>query len=171
MLCMKPTHMDFNDLFLQVIPENSISNQPARRTLLQAAESDVKPPISFNISTGPCIMLWAQNLNISLAPSSWVDLAAQNATLAGSSCEGTNSRWDAMHLLDVQNSCFNVFNYSTNVNNLYFLVILQACPQLPIRLYTQVRWTHFSFEQIVQKCMNWNIFVTSDKFWIADCHN
>lgn len=92
MLCMKPTHMNSIDLFLQVIPESSISSQPAGRTLLQAAESDVKPPIWFNISTGPCIMLWAQNLNVSLAPSSWVDLAAQNVTLGGSNCEGTNSR-------------------------------------------------------------------------------
>lgn len=89
---MKPTHMNSIDLFLQVIPETFISNQPAGRTLLQAAESDVKAPIWYNISTGPCIMLWAQNLSVSLAPSSWVDLAAQNVTLGGSNCEGTNSR-------------------------------------------------------------------------------
>lgn len=76
----------------RVIPETFISNQPAGRTLLQAAESDVKAPIWYNISTGPCIMLWAQNLSVSLAPSSWVDLAAQNVTLGGSNCEGTNSR-------------------------------------------------------------------------------
>lgn len=92
MLCMMSSNVNLNVLFLQVIPETSISNQPAGRTLLQAAESDVKPPIMFNISTGPCIMLWAQNLSVSLAPSSWVDLATQAPSLAGSACEGTNSR-------------------------------------------------------------------------------
>lgn len=89
---MHETNISLNVLLLQVIAETSVWNQPAGRTLLQAAESDVKPPIMYNISTGPCIMLWAQNLSVSLAPSSWVDLAAQTPTLTGSACEGTNSR-------------------------------------------------------------------------------
>lgn len=85
--------MNFNNPSLQVIPEASISNQPAGRSLLQAVEPDFKPPIVFNGSGTPCIMLWAQNLNVSLSTSSpWIDLFAQTPTLTGSMCDGTDSR-------------------------------------------------------------------------------
>ncbi|XP_041860341.1 V-type proton ATPase subunit S1-like [Melanotaenia boesemani] len=78
----------------RVISETSVPSQPVGRSLLQTVELEVKPPIMFNQSGSPCIMLWAQNLNISLSgsPSSnWIDLAAQTPSLTGSLCNGTNS--------------------------------------------------------------------------------
>ncbi|KAI3357799.1 hypothetical protein L3Q82_016182 [Scortum barcoo] len=76
----------------RVISETSVSNQPVGRSLLQAVVSDVKPPIIFNTSTGPCIMLWAQNLSVSLtSTSAWIDLGAQTPTLTGSMCNGSSS--------------------------------------------------------------------------------
>ncbi|XP_035512688.1 V-type proton ATPase subunit S1b [Morone saxatilis] len=77
----------------RVISETSMSNQPAGRSLLQAVVPDVKPPIMYNGTGGPCIMLWAQNLNVSLSRTSeWIDLAAQTPSLSGSVCNATNSR-------------------------------------------------------------------------------
>ncbi|KAG7237917.1 hypothetical protein INR49_031710 [Caranx melampygus] len=77
----------------RVISEMSVSDQSVGRSLLQSAEADVKAPLVFNGSAGPCIMLWAQNLNISLSSSSaWIDLAAeQTPSFAGSTCNETNS--------------------------------------------------------------------------------
>ncbi|XP_041801648.1 V-type proton ATPase subunit S1b [Chelmon rostratus] len=77
----------------RVIAETSTSNQPVGRSLLQAVVPDVKPPVMFNASGGPCIMLWAQNLNVSLSSTSeWIDLAAQTPSLTGSLCNSSNSR-------------------------------------------------------------------------------
>ncbi|KAM3617071.1 uncharacterized protein V6R79_001776 [Siganus canaliculatus] len=77
----------------RVISEMSLSNQPAGRSLLQAVVSDVNPPIMFNSSGGPCIMLWAQNLFISLSSSSeWIDLATATPRLSSSFCNNTRSR-------------------------------------------------------------------------------
>lgn len=76
----------------RVISETSVSNQLVGRSLLQAVVPDVKPPIMFNVSNSPCIMLWAQNLNISLSSTSqWIDLAAQTPSLTGSLCNGSSS--------------------------------------------------------------------------------
>ncbi|XP_068589606.1 V-type proton ATPase subunit S1b [Cebidichthys violaceus] len=76
----------------RVISEGSMSTQPAGRSLLQAAVPDVKAPIMFNVSGNPCIMLWAQNLNISLSEGSvWIDLAAQTPSMTGSVCNSTSS--------------------------------------------------------------------------------
>ncbi|XP_063320090.1 V-type proton ATPase subunit S1-like [Pelmatolapia mariae] len=77
----------------RVISETPISDQPVGRSLLQAAVSEVKPPIMFNVSGGPCIMLWAQNLNVSLGPNlPWTDLAQETPSLVGSLCNGSTSR-------------------------------------------------------------------------------
>uniref|UniRef100_A0A7N9AL49 ATPase H+ transporting accessory protein 1b n=1 Tax=Mastacembelus armatus TaxID=205130 RepID=A0A7N9AL49_9TELE len=76
----------------RVISETSVPNQPVGRSLLQAVVADVSPPIMFNVSGSPCIMLWAQNLNISFTSTSpWLDLATQTPSLAGSLCNQTNS--------------------------------------------------------------------------------
>ncbi|XP_034550889.1 V-type proton ATPase subunit S1b [Notolabrus celidotus] len=76
----------------RVITETSMSNQPAGRALLQAVAPEVKPPIMFNETGGPCIMLWAQNLNISLSSTgAWIDLGADTPTLTGSLCNNSNS--------------------------------------------------------------------------------
>ncbi|KAJ3586266.1 hypothetical protein NHX12_012666 [Muraenolepis orangiensis] len=77
----------------RIIPETSMSEQPPGRSLLQApVVDDVRAPIMFNDSGATCIMLWAQNLNISLTTNMvWIDLATQTPTLDGSSCNGTNS--------------------------------------------------------------------------------
>ncbi|KAJ4934056.1 hypothetical protein JOQ06_007339 [Pogonophryne albipinna] len=74
----------------RVIPERSMSQQAVGRSLLQAVESTVKEPIMFNVTGNPCIMLWSQNLNISLT-GEWIDLAAQTPSLDGSICNGSNS--------------------------------------------------------------------------------
>ncbi|XP_023248824.1 V-type proton ATPase subunit S1-like [Seriola lalandi dorsalis] len=75
----------------RVISEMSVSDQSVGRSLLQAIGPDVRP-IMFNVSGSPCIMLWAQNLNISLSSSSaWIDLATETPSLTGSMCNSSNS--------------------------------------------------------------------------------
>ncbi|KAI4824188.1 hypothetical protein KUCAC02_012722 [Chaenocephalus aceratus] len=74
----------------RVIPERSMSQQAVGRSLLQAVEPTVKEPIMFNVTGNPCIMLWVQNLNISLA-GEWIDLAAQTPSLDGSICNDSYS--------------------------------------------------------------------------------
>ncbi|KAI4872522.1 hypothetical protein NFI96_025146 [Prochilodus magdalenae] len=70
----------------------------AGRTLLQApAESAVKPPVMFNSTTsGPCILFWADRLNISYNKGPMFDLAPHtfntSLTLDGSMCNATVSR-------------------------------------------------------------------------------
>ncbi|XP_004560355.1 V-type proton ATPase subunit S1 [Maylandia zebra] len=77
----------------RVISETPISDQPVGRSLLQADGPEVKPPIMFNVSGGPCIMLWAQNLTVRLSPSSpWIDLAQDVPSFVGSLCNGSTSR-------------------------------------------------------------------------------
>lgn len=77
----------------RVISETPISDQPVGRSLLQADGPEVKPPIMFNVSGGPCIMLWAQNLTVRLGPSSpWIDLAQDVPSFVGSLCNGSTSR-------------------------------------------------------------------------------
>ncbi|KAF7669481.1 hypothetical protein LDENG_00189700 [Lucifuga dentata] len=76
----------------RVISEPSISSQPVGRTLLQASLNDVNPPIMFNVSGSPCIMLWAQNLSVSITSSpAWIDLAEQTPDLTGSRCNNSSS--------------------------------------------------------------------------------
>ncbi|XP_018543574.1 V-type proton ATPase subunit S1 [Lates calcarifer] len=76
----------------RVIPETSVSDQSVGRSLLQAADT-VREPIMFNVSGAPCIMLWAQNLNVKLSDASaWIDLAQQTPSLEGSICNGSNSQ-------------------------------------------------------------------------------
>ncbi|KAL6119420.1 atp6ap1 [Pungitius sinensis] len=76
----------------RVISEASMSIQPAGRSLLQAVVPEVKPPIMFNVSGNPCIMLWAQNLNISVTSESvWIDLATEVPSMTGSTCNSSNS--------------------------------------------------------------------------------
>ncbi|XP_070695469.1 V-type proton ATPase subunit S1b [Pempheris klunzingeri] len=74
----------------QVISETSMSQPPAGRSLLQTVEPTVKAPIMFNETGGPCIMLWAQNLQVSVSET-WVDLAAETPSLVGSRCNGNSS--------------------------------------------------------------------------------
>ncbi|XP_029910832.1 V-type proton ATPase subunit S1b [Myripristis murdjan] len=74
----------------RVISEMSMSSQPVGRTLLQNV--DVKPPIMFNANNTPCIMLWAQSLNVSFTGGSqWTDFALQTPSLTGSQCNGSSS--------------------------------------------------------------------------------
>ncbi|XP_037539805.1 V-type proton ATPase subunit S1b [Nematolebias whitei] len=77
----------------RVISETSVSKEQVGRSLLQTAAPDVKPPIVFlNASQSPCIMLWAQNLSVSLSrTSTWIDLNAETPDLTGSMCNGDNS--------------------------------------------------------------------------------
>lgn len=76
---------------LQVIPELSMSNQHVGRSLLQTA--DIKPPLVFNSSGAPCIMLWAEKLNVAPSASQqWIDLAAETPSFAGSMCNSTDAR-------------------------------------------------------------------------------
>ncbi|XP_061591159.1 V-type proton ATPase subunit S1b [Cololabis saira] len=76
----------------RVISETSVPKQQVGRSLLQAVDPVVKAPIMFNSSAGPCIMLWAQNLNVSLSPSAgWVNLAAETPSMTGSMCNSSNS--------------------------------------------------------------------------------
>uniref|UniRef100_A0A8C6UDK1 ATPase H+ transporting accessory protein 1b n=1 Tax=Neogobius melanostomus TaxID=47308 RepID=A0A8C6UDK1_9GOBI len=77
----------------RVIAELSLSGTPVGRSLLQTpAPPAVPPPIMYNVSGNPCIMLWAQNLNVSFTETEiWTDLAQQTPTLTGSFCNASNS--------------------------------------------------------------------------------
>uniref|UniRef100_A0A1A7WVF9 Uncharacterized protein n=1 Tax=Iconisemion striatum TaxID=60296 RepID=A0A1A7WVF9_9TELE len=76
----------------RVISEAPVSNTQVGRTLLQTVEDDVKPPIIINSTGNPCIMLWAQNLNVRITSTSdWVDLALLVPDTTGSMCNSTNS--------------------------------------------------------------------------------
>ncbi|XP_035501909.1 V-type proton ATPase subunit S1b [Scophthalmus maximus] len=76
----------------RVISEAPLSDRSVGRTLLQAVVPNVKPPIMFNVSGNPCIMLWAQNLSVSLSSTAeWIDLAEQTPSLTGSMCNGSSS--------------------------------------------------------------------------------
>ncbi|XP_008317184.1 V-type proton ATPase subunit S1b [Cynoglossus semilaevis] len=76
----------------RVISEPSVSEESVGRSLLQAVVTDVSPPIIFGPPGSPCIMLWAQNLSVSLSSSmQWIDLGSQTPTLTGSMCNNTNS--------------------------------------------------------------------------------
>ncbi|XP_063064652.1 V-type proton ATPase subunit S1b [Engraulis encrasicolus] len=81
------------------------------RSLLQSpTPSPVKPPVVFNGTQGPCILLWADALNVSFErqPNQWdsVDLApftfSPTVSLAGSSCS--------------ENSSLLVLNYNSVLN-------------------------------------------------------
>ncbi|XP_062282876.1 V-type proton ATPase subunit S1b [Scomber scombrus] len=74
----------------RVISETSMTNDGVGRSLLQTAAPTVKAPIVFSESGNPCIMLWAQNLSISIT-TAWIDLATETPTLTGSVCNDTNS--------------------------------------------------------------------------------
>lgn len=81
----------------RVISEPHVSEQNVGRSLLQAPAPSptpaVKPPIMFNVSGSPCIMLWAQNLSVSFVDGgAWIDLASQTPSVAGSLCNSTNAQ-------------------------------------------------------------------------------
>lgn len=78
----------------RIIAEPSLSEASVGRTLLQAAAvtAEVHPPIMYNASGSPCIMLWAQNLFVSFsANGNWTDLATLTPSFTGSMCSATNS--------------------------------------------------------------------------------
>lgn len=68
------------------------------RTLLQSAAEPVKPPVAFNNSQGPCILLWADTIRVSFQrDSKWIDEDLTSATfnqsmdLSGSLCNENSS--------------------------------------------------------------------------------
>lgn len=71
----------------------------AGRSLLQVpAEPDIKPPVTFNNTVGkPCILLWADQLNVSYNGGNFFDLGSltfnDSVTLDGSFCNETFSKW------------------------------------------------------------------------------
>ncbi|KAG7463268.1 hypothetical protein JOB18_045398 [Solea senegalensis] len=76
----------------RVISESFVSEQSVGRSLLQAVAADVKPPIMYGETGNPCIMLWAQNLNISVSSTAaWTDLATQTPDLKDSMCNSSNA--------------------------------------------------------------------------------
>ncbi|MBN3319512.1 VAS1 ATPase, partial [Atractosteus spatula] len=88
----------------QVIREVSLAVESLGRSLLQApAKAETPyPPVMFNGSSGPCILLWAKNITLSWERSrdQWVRLdlgpmtfgASANVSLSDSFCNQTNSR-------------------------------------------------------------------------------
>ncbi|KAL7864288.1 hypothetical protein AOLI_G00157080 [Acnodon oligacanthus] len=84
----------------QVIEDTPISNTRgfSGRSLLQVLpETTVKPPVIFNSTTsGPCILFWADRLNVTYDKKPSFDLAPltfnNTVTLGGSMCNETVSR-------------------------------------------------------------------------------
>ncbi|XP_026223143.1 V-type proton ATPase subunit S1-like [Anabas testudineus] len=76
----------------RVVSEISMPSQPVGRSLLQSVETGVKPPIMFNVSGSPCIMLWAQNISVKVSNTGqWINLATQTPSTTGSRCDNTNA--------------------------------------------------------------------------------
>lgn len=85
----------FHSFVPQVIAEVS-AGQPKGRSLLQAMEDTVKAPLMFNDTEGrPCIMLWAQDLEVSFGTGEWVRLANFTPTMDGSQCNVNTSQWES----------------------------------------------------------------------------
>ncbi|CAL1606326.1 unnamed protein product [Knipowitschia caucasica] len=78
----------------RMISESSFS-APVGRSLLQspAPPPSVRAPIMFSSSVNPCIMMWAQNINVSFTETGedWTDLSTQTPNVTGSLCNGSNS--------------------------------------------------------------------------------
>ncbi|KAG7323276.1 hypothetical protein KOW79_012978 [Hemibagrus wyckioides] len=81
-----------------VIQDTSMSWELAGRSLLQAPpEQAVKPPLTFNDTKGkPCILLWANQLNVGYDRGQFFDLGSLtfngSVSLNGSFCNGTLSK-------------------------------------------------------------------------------
>ncbi|XP_012690563.1 V-type proton ATPase subunit S1b [Clupea harengus] len=99
---MKARNVPFTAIYTglqpsRVIEDSSVISGPlVGRSLLQSQET-VKPPVMFNNTQGPCILLWADTLSVSILRGSQVttlDLAPltfiPSVSLTGSSC-GENS--------------------------------------------------------------------------------
>ncbi|XP_028824776.1 V-type proton ATPase subunit S1-like [Denticeps clupeoides] len=104
---MKDRDLPFTAVYTGLKPSRMMENLPVDvesvgRTLLQAPAQDIttKAPVIFNGTQGPCIMLWAEQLNVSFLRnqqwSEWVDLGPltfnNSVSLAGSVCNETVSR-------------------------------------------------------------------------------
>ncbi|KAJ8016966.1 hypothetical protein DPEC_G00012880 [Dallia pectoralis] len=81
----------------RVIEEPSLMVQSFMgRSLLQTEVTVVNPPLMFNGSGGPCIVLWAQNLRVQFENNDWKDLGplTSNSSIStdGSFCNETNSK-------------------------------------------------------------------------------
>uniref|UniRef100_A0A8C7Y400 ATPase H+ transporting accessory protein 1b n=1 Tax=Oryzias sinensis TaxID=183150 RepID=A0A8C7Y400_9TELE len=102
----------------RVISETAVPQEKMGRSLLQAVDPDVKPPIIFNVTGRPCIMLWAQNLNVSTKSGEWIDLATQTPQLTGS-CSPSNSQLclKVRHLLPPLQRIRYVFILIMELNN------------------------------------------------------
>uniref|UniRef100_I3KI82 ATPase H+ transporting accessory protein 1b n=1 Tax=Oreochromis niloticus TaxID=8128 RepID=I3KI82_ORENI len=74
----------------RMISETPISDQSVGRSLLQAVEPEVKPPIMFNVSGGPCIMLWAQKSHCQTGSELTMDRPCSANTYLG---------WITLHVL------------------------------------------------------------------------
>ncbi|XP_077369384.1 V-type proton ATPase subunit S1b [Festucalex cinctus] len=85
------TTMYTGDRPSRVISSPALKEPAVGRSLLQAVVPDVRPPVMFNVSGFPCIMLWAQNLNVSISPNEWTDLAADTPSVTNSACNATNA--------------------------------------------------------------------------------
>ncbi|KAK2825062.1 hypothetical protein Q7C36_018989 [Tachysurus vachellii] len=80
-----------------VIQDTSTAWELAGRSLLQATEPAVKPPVTFNNTEGKsCILLWADKLNVAHDKGGFFDLGSLtfngSVSLDGSSCNETVSR-------------------------------------------------------------------------------
>lgn len=74
------------------------------RTLLQSAAEPVKPPVAFNNSQGPCILLWADTIKVSFQQGSqWRDADLTSETF--------NKSMDLSGSLCSENSSVLVLNY------------------------------------------------------------
>ncbi|XP_029012975.1 V-type proton ATPase subunit S1b [Betta splendens] len=92
---MTTKNVPYTAIYTGLKPSQRISTkpmfeQPMGRSLLQTVAPTVNPPIIFSVSGKPCIMLSAQNLNVSFtSPPQWTDLGLETPTLRESWC---NSR-------------------------------------------------------------------------------
>ncbi|XP_067095942.1 V-type proton ATPase subunit S1b [Osmerus mordax] len=96
---MKGQNVPYISIYTGLKPSRVIAEvsagQPKGRSLLQAVEDTVKAPLMFNDTEGrPCIMLWAQDLNVSFGTGldKWVNLANFTPTMDGSRCNSNTSQ-------------------------------------------------------------------------------
>ncbi|XP_076840390.1 V-type proton ATPase subunit S1b [Brachyhypopomus gauderio] len=119
---LRPSYVSHDSL-------TSLSPGFVGRSLLQAKpQPPVKPPVTFSNATGrPCILLWADRLNISYEKSDWIDLGPLTfntpVSLEGSVCNETFSSLVLNYQnLNTSNQNFKSFQLIFLMRNIFFPV-------------------------------------------------
>uniref|UniRef100_A0AAY5KSM6 ATPase H+ transporting accessory protein 1b n=1 Tax=Esox lucius TaxID=8010 RepID=A0AAY5KSM6_ESOLU len=144
----------------RVIEAASLIGQSSMsRSLLQTVVNEVNPPLMFNGTSGPCIMLWAQNLRVSFSDQAWTDLGpltSANVSTAGSFCNETNSKYHSSCLI-ISSFSMSQRRYPVSARNWFSLDTLELEFNTSIVTYNGSRGIYAPAEYSFH-CQNVNNF-------------